>query len=625
MKIPLGVEPRFGRLVRHLESWAMAHPLSYKLMVLVVALCGYGYLLGLLLLVIVTALLVVFETRIFFIPYLAIYVLAPFFAFGALIIKAMWVKYEPPTGYELTAATAPRLFALIDKIRRAANGPRLHGVLVDSDFNASVHEVPRLGVFGWSRRYLVLGLPLLQCLREDEVTAVLAHEYGHLAGRHAAFGSWIYRLRMIWWRIAWALQYQSRWKRWLFMPFYAGYVPYFNAYSFVLARANEYEADRTSREIAGADAAASALTRFNTVGHYLSTRFWPDLFKTANNHAEPPYLPLARLREQLRDALPESFAAAGFNMALAQATDLGDTHPSLQDRLRALGVTAVPPDPVDRSAADRLLDPDVVGEIVSRLDSEWQSATLDSWRNYFDRSRQDRRALTDLDNKAAQGASTLQERLKRAALTEQFVGEAACVPLYRALVNDEPKSAAARYNLGRILIGNDDADGLKLLEEAMVIDDRFVAAGCELAYLHLMRTGQPEVGESYRERLATQQKLEQRAAEERIGPRLRDRFEPHGLSEAELAPLVERLRGYHALRRAYLVRKRVSLLPHRPFFILALISTHSPRNLSFSLARLVAESIELPSEGHVIHITWRKRWLLWRIRRFPSAMILRKY
>lgn len=625
MKIQLGVQPKYGGLVRRLERWAAAHMFSYRAMILVMALCGYAYLLGLLLVAAAAAFLLLKVTRLYYVPQIALYVLLPFFAFGGLVLRAMWVKIEPPSGYELKANTAPRLFALLDRLRAAVQGPRFHRVLVDSDFNAGVVQVPRLGIFGWNRNYLLLGLPLLQSLREDEVAAVLAHEYGHLTGRHAVFGSWIYRLRMTWWRLAMALQYQSRWKRWLFLPFYTLYVPYFNAVSFVLARANEFEADRTSGDVAGVDAAARALTRIAMVGHYLSTRFWPELFKTANNFSEPPYLPLARLRERFRDPLPSPFATEGFNMALAKPTDLDDTHPSLQDRLRALGAVGTPPAPVERSAAELLLDADIVGDIVSRFDSEWKSNTLDGWRDYYDRSRKNRELLNELDAKAAQDTLTAQERLKRATLTEQFLGEDHSVPLYRALANDEPKDAVARFNLGRILVGKDDSDGLRLLEEAMLLDDRCIASGCELAYLHLMRSGQPRAAEPYLQRMTQQLGVERRAAEERTGPRLRDRFEPHGLSEAELTPLVEKLRGYHALRRAYLVRKRVTILPHRPFFILALVSTDPPRNLPFSLAQLVAEAIELPSEAHVLHITWRKRWLLWWIRRFPSAKILHKY
>jgi Zn-dependent protease with chaperone function len=312
MKIPLGVEPKFGRLVRHLERWAAAHVLSYRLIVMLLALVGYAYLMGALLLLVAAAGAIVFRLPgLLIFPVFGLSVFAPFFVLGSIIISALWVRIEAPGGYEVTHETAPALFALLDKVRRAARAPRVHRVLITEEFNAGIASLPRLGVFGWSRNYLTLGMLLMQSVSEDEFTAVVAHEFGHLAGRHGWFLGWIYRLRMTWWRIAYALQRRARWSRWFFTPFYSLYVPYFNAYSFVLARANEYEADRMSAEIAGPNAAATALVRVDTVGHYLSSRFWPTLYKAANNHAEPPYLPLARLREELGKPLGGTYGAAG--------------------------------------------------------------------------------------------------------------------------------------------------------------------------------------------------------------------------------------------------------------------------------------------------------------------------
>jgi hypothetical protein len=37
----------------------------------------------------------------------------------------------------------------------------IHEVLVTPEFNASIAQVPRLGVFGWHRNYLRIGLPLM--------------------------------------------------------------------------------------------------------------------------------------------------------------------------------------------------------------------------------------------------------------------------------------------------------------------------------------------------------------------------------------------------------------------------------------------------------------------------------
>ena len=599
------------------------HPLSYRITVLLLAFGGYLYLLGLLLLVIAAAAFLALRLPILFIvPAFAMWVFGPFFVLMGIIVGALWVRAEAPQGYAIKRPDAPVLFALFDKIRRAARGPRVHYVMLNGEMNASVVQLPRLGVFGWNRIYLTIGLPLMQALSEDEFTAVLAHEYGHLAGKHGRFRCWVYRLRMTWWGIGQALQRGARWSRWLFTPFYALYVPYFNAYSFVLARADEYEADRMSAEIAGADAAARALLRVNTTGHYLNARFWPTLFKTANEVQEPPYLPLARLREEFGRPLAAADVSEGYNAALARSTDLSDTHPSPHDRLRAMGATVASMAPIESSAAEKFLGADLLSKIIDRLDTEWRSSMLEGGKNHYQRSREERQRLSQLNEKAKSEKLAAKERLRRAALTERFSGEDESMPLYREIVGAEPTDARAQFELGRVLVGRNEAEGLSILEEAARLDDRFTMAACELAYLYMMRAGRAAEAEGYRSRLVNQRQLEQRAAEERTGPRWGDRFEEHGLGQEELARVVEALQAYHAVGRVYLLRKRVALLPHRPFYILLVKPTTSLRNLDYNLANLLASTVELPSEAFVIPLTWRTYWLLWYCRRFPTARIL---
>src|SRR5947208_2584067 len=83
---------------------------------------------------------------------------------------------------------------------------------------------------------LLLGLPLMKSLTPAQFEAVLAHEFGHLAGGHGRVSNWIYRLRLSWARLLSALEGRKA-GSWLFLPFFNWYAPYFSAYSFPLARA----------------------------------------------------------------------------------------------------------------------------------------------------------------------------------------------------------------------------------------------------------------------------------------------------------------------------------------------------------------------------------------------------
>src|ERR1041385_6432264 len=120
------------------------------------------------------------------------------FGGGWAVLKALLIRIPAPKGAPVTRAEAPALFALLDDLRAQLRSVPFHHVLVVPEHNAAVVQVPRLGVLGWSRNYLLLGMPLLEAHSPEEVRAVLAHEFAHLSRAHGRFSHWIYRLRRSW-------------------------------------------------------------------------------------------------------------------------------------------------------------------------------------------------------------------------------------------------------------------------------------------------------------------------------------------------------------------------------------------------------------------------------------------
>jgi Zn-dependent protease with chaperone function len=118
------------------------------------------------------------------------------------LLRALWMRPEAPRGLAVTEKEAPRLFELIEKVRRKTGAPRPDRVLIDGELNAAVWQQPRLGLLGWHRNHLVLGLPLMMGLSTRQLGAVLAHEFGHLRGAHGKLGQWIYRTRRSWYMLA---------------------------------------------------------------------------------------------------------------------------------------------------------------------------------------------------------------------------------------------------------------------------------------------------------------------------------------------------------------------------------------------------------------------------------------
>jgi heat shock protein HtpX len=72
-------------------------------------------------------------------------------------------------------AEFPNLFSAADQLADAMKVPRIDGIVINEEFNASVAQI------GWGRRNIIkIGYPLFSVLGPEEQMAILAHEFGHI-------------------------------------------------------------------------------------------------------------------------------------------------------------------------------------------------------------------------------------------------------------------------------------------------------------------------------------------------------------------------------------------------------------------------------------------------------------
>ncbi|OKJ10262.1 M48 family metalloprotease [Kitasatospora sp. CB01950] len=85
----------------------------------------------------------------------------------------------------LDRATAPTLYALVDRIAEEVGAPKVDTIVVDGDWNLS------FAVLGLRRRrQLTIGLPLWTVLAPQQRVSVLAHELGHCVNGDNRRGLW---------------------------------------------------------------------------------------------------------------------------------------------------------------------------------------------------------------------------------------------------------------------------------------------------------------------------------------------------------------------------------------------------------------------------------------------------
>lgn len=340
----------FEALIARMEALAAASPAAYRRRVFALALLGYA----------VAA-----------VPLL-------------LVLRSLRIKMEPPAGERLTRTLSPELFRMIDGLRQRLRTPPLDNVVLTPEFNAGVMQVPRLGLFGWHRSYLFIGLPLMKSLTPEQFQAVLAHELGHLARGHARAGNWIYRLRLMWQRLEAAFASSPHWGAGTIQAFFRWYIPRFSATSFPFARANEYEADAAAARLTSARSAAQALTAVSIVGSYLSERYWPSIHSAARELPQPAFAPYSEFMAAAIQAVPPEELRTWQDAALAAKTSYHDTHPSLRDRLQAMGAQAEFAPPLAGNSAEALLGAERA-RLERAFDARWRERVAESWRQVHEK------------------------------------------------------------------------------------------------------------------------------------------------------------------------------------------------------------------------------------------------
>lgn len=555
---------KLNALIDRLEVSSKQRPAAYRFRVAALAALGYGYLFAVVLTLLLIIAAVLFGGKFNF---LTIKVAGVILVLVGIVLRSMWVTLPEPDGRELQRDNAPRLFDLINEVRTSLRGPKVHRVLISDEFNAFIVQIPQLGMFGWVRNYLVVGLPLLSALTPEEFRAVLAHEFGHLSGKHGRFSAWIYRVRKTWITILTTVHQEKHYASFLFEPFLNWYAPFFNAYSFVLARRQEYEADGYAMEVAGRKVAARMLVRLRTKDCALAEDFWPKFMKGANEEKQPPKDPFARMLAGVGLAVERHQAEKWFLQSLREKTNYDDVHPALADRLIGIGYER-----------ESLTTPAIIAELVETEATTGQSAAdsyllslpegavpsferllreriVPPWREHHKFIQQSRQRLEELTEKSSKEPLSEDELWEQARLLGETQNSAAALPALKEIIKNNPNHAPARFAAGSILLEADDASGIDLLENAIAIEPEMTEAGYEAIYHFHRRHGREQEANEYRSRGEQYAVALKQHYETAFNLSRNDHFEPHGLDESELAEIQTQLSNIPRLGQVFLVRK----------------------------------------------------------------------
>jgi Zn-dependent protease with chaperone function len=616
---------RFGALVRTLEERARRQPRLYRAQVALLAALGYGYIIGLLLALLA---MIVGLGSLALRPggaVIAVKLIFPAVVLVWVLVRALWIRIPDLEGLPLTAERVPALFAAIERVRERLDAPRFRRVLLNGEFNAAVAQRPRFGILGPWVNDLLLGLPLLHALSPEEFDAVLAHEMGHVSRQHGRFGHWIYRVRGTWIQLAGAVDPTTgALVRVLLGRFLSWYAPFFNAYTFVLARQDEYEADRASVRVAGRTIAATALLRIPVVGRFYDEHYWGGVSRKLR-HGVDVATPLSGFMPALGTELQAADADRWLAEALRRPTDLADTHPSLADRLRGIGAptpASVPARP-ERSAAATLLGTEC-DALAVELDTRWWSQVQPQVKAA--RAERDATAnrLAQLEASPVAGVDAAWERV---ALLERLDRMPEARAAAEALLAEHPDHAPALFFLGRVRLAADEPDGIVLLERAAKLEPAAAAAVQSHIFEYLWRHGRREEAERARGAFADATDRTDRADQERRSLSPKPVLVPHGLAPEVVERLRRALATVPGLRAAYLVRRVVVEMPEVPCYLVGVVPKarwwkFRRANAGDELLAQVSAAAEWPPSTYFVAGEGSHRRLVRGMHKVPGAVLV---
>jgi len=629
----------FDKLVRHVEQGVGRNPTRLRWRVLQLALVGYAGLLFwfLIILLIAAAFFVAMHwTEVEGKIICGIAGLLVLVAGGWVALRALLVRLTPPEGYPLTRTQAPELFALLDELQQQLRSAPFHRVLLVYECNAAVVQVPRLGVLGWSRNYLLLGLPLLDGLSRDEMRAVIAHEFAHLSREHGRMSHWLYRLRRSWEE---AFKQLSRPQlrgeislRPLAVKFVEWFWPRFNAHAFVLSRNNEYEADAHAAQIAGKDHIASSLVRLKFLNRQLEEHVWPEIWQLANQEITPPDDVFMRVRDGLRAGPKEDERNRWMEEAFRITTSNSDTHPCLTERLQTLNATshwavaqvataAMP------SAADSLLggNSETLRAAVHQL---WRKEAESVWRERHARAGALTQRLSLLHQAVPEANVDADSLWDKARVLIDLHGDKTIEPILRQIIARRPDHAPANFHLGRLLLEAGNGDGEAYLERVMAEDDDAVPQACALLHDHYRRAGRADKLREIEARLDRYEKDLAASQRERSEVNASDTFIAHGLTDPEIAELRKVLATESELVYAELAQKHLKHFPRQKFFVLC-AHRRRPwhgipnRDLDLEMVRRLSQKVRLPGRLLVLPPSGAFKAIARKLSGLPGSIALR--
>jgi len=201
-------------------------------------------------------------------------------------------KNDLSTLIEITEAEEPKLVALINNLASHVGTRAPKKIYLSADVNAQVfYDSSFWSMFLPVKKNLQIGLGLVNTVTQQELKAILAHEFGHFSQKTMRLGSYTYNVNQViynlvneddryldwvnrWARSSWLIYifvmialYIVKGIKWILIKMYA----FVNKQYLALSREMEFQADEIAAKVTGYQPLKSALLRSSLADYSLNS------------------------------------------------------------------------------------------------------------------------------------------------------------------------------------------------------------------------------------------------------------------------------------------------------------------------------------------------------------------
>jgi len=279
-----------------------------------------------------------------------------------------------------------------------------------------------------------------------------------------------------------------------------------------------------------------------------------------------------QIADVLRFPIPDETAGEWLTTALQQKTDHDDSHPSLTDRLLAIGYSSerlsvlelITERPAE-SAAQTYLGGNLPC-LRQQVEQVFRQSAVERWKTGHEETLKLKTELLALEQKSQMEPLSPDELLELSGLYERFDQTDRAFDVARTALERDPNNVHAEFHLGRMMLEQKREEGISYIESAMQRERDYIFSGCQVICGYLLGAGRSAEADTYKSRYYAGADHLKEMEEERKALCPKDVILPAAVDVAFLAELCVLAEGVKQVREILIVRKEVKIFPDEPCY-----------------------------------------------------------